>query len=378
MLNQHLTRARFVFVVCALLVCVEGASAPALAQSSSFPHLIWSDEFNGANNAAVNSTNWNYETGDGCSMGNCGWGNNERQYYTNFTNNVSLDGQGHLRIVARTSTGMNCYYGPCLYTSAKITTKAKYEFKYGRIEARIKLPAGQGLWPALWMLGNDFPITPWPASGEIDIMENRGSNPNATISALHGPGYSGSTPFNHAYSFPSGQDVTAFHVYAVEWEPSQIRFYVDGSLHYTVNQSEVTPFGTWVFDHPFYIILNLAVGGNFDGHPASDSIFPATMLVDYVRVYQECPGLQAPALNYYGTGTPTLTWNQITGPANYQIHVDETPLFFTPVIYETNALSQMLTPSLSFGVHYWRVRAARAVNEWGQWSQTQSFCIDLP
>ena len=153
----------------------------------------------------VDPAKWVFDLGDGCTAGICGWGNNEKEYYTNAPDNASLDGQGHLAIVARPAVlNVSCYYGPCQYTSAKITTRGKMSAAPGRVEARIRIPAGQGLWPAFWMLGNDFATVGWPASGELDIMENKGSAPNTSSSAIHGPGYSGNTPFAHANSIASG------------------------------------------------------------------------------------------------------------------------------------------------------------------------------
>jgi len=247
---------------------------------------VWSDEFDGAAGTSVDPAKWSFELGDGCAAGICGWGNNEKEYYTNGTDNASLDGQGHLAIVARLSAlSVSCYYGPCRYTSAKITTRGKLAAAPGRVEARIKLPAGQGLWPAFWMLGNDFPSVGWPASGELDIMENKGSAPRTSSSAIHGPGYSGNTPFAHANSIAPGTLADAFHLFAVEWDASSAKFYVDGTLHYVVFRSDLQRYGASILDKPYYIILNLAVGGNFDGDPQTDAILPATMLVDYVRVY---------------------------------------------------------------------------------------------
>jgi beta-glucanase (GH16 family) len=150
------------------------------------------------------------------------------------------------------------------------------------VEARIKLAAGQGLWPAFWLLGNNIGQVGWPTSGEMDIMENKGSQSAQTSSAVHGPGYSGNTPFAHVYG---PMMATEFHVYAVEWDEQSIRFFVDSTQHYLVTRTDVGHYGNWVFDQPFYAILNLAVGGHFDGDPQADTIFPATMLVDYVRVF---------------------------------------------------------------------------------------------
>jgi beta-glucanase (GH16 family) len=244
---------------------------------------VWSDEFDGTDGARVDSTKWGYDLGDGCPNV-CGWGNNEREYYTSDTANIRQNGLGQLAITARVATDtIPCYYGRCLYRSAKITTNGKMSVAPGRVEARIKLAAGQGLWPAFWLLGNNIGTVGWPTSGELDVMENKGSQRTTTSSAVHGPGYSGNTPFAHSYS---PIVTTDYHIYAVEWETQSIRYFVDGNQHYIVSRANVAQYGSWVFDQPFYVILNLAVGGHFDGNPQSDAIFPATMLVDYVRVYR--------------------------------------------------------------------------------------------
>ena len=155
----------------------------------------------------------------------------------------------------------------------------------GRVEARIRLPAGQGLWPAFWMLGHTSPLVRWPDCGELDIMENKGSQPSTTSSAVHGPGYSGQTPFAHANTLASGVLSDDFHTFAVEWDSLSVRFFVDGTLHYVVTRDAIEQYGKSILDQPFFLMLNLAVGGHFDGDPQSDAIFPATMLIDYVRVY---------------------------------------------------------------------------------------------
>ncbi|MCU1400555.1 MAG: hypothetical protein JWN62_3664 [Acidimicrobiales bacterium] len=273
----------------ATLACSSG-TAPVTSSSPPVPVTtwtqVWSDEFDGAAGARVDASKWSHDLGDGCSAGICGWGNSEKEYYTDATENVSLNGQGQLAIVARRApAAMTCYYGPCGYTSAKITTRGKLAAGPGRVEARVKLPAGQGLWPAFWMLGNSFPTTPWPACGELDIMENRGSAPSASSSAVHGPGYSGATPFAHATVLSSGTFADDFHIFAVEWDAQHVTFYVDGFAHYGVARAELQQYGASILDQPYFVILNLAVGGNFDGDPRSQAIFPATMLVDYVRVY---------------------------------------------------------------------------------------------
>ena len=248
--------------------------------------LIWSDEFDGAVGSRVDAAKWSHDLGDGCASGNCGWGNNEKEYYTDAPENVSLDGAGHLRIVARQApAGLTCYYGTCRYTSGKITTRGKMSAAPGRVEARIQVPAGQGLWPAFWMLGSGFPTVAWPACGELDIMEFKGSTLNATSSAIHGPGYSGNTPFARTYLLPGANFASDFHTFGVEWDAETVLFSVDGTTHYTVGRSDLLQRGSSVLGQPYFIILNLAVGGQFDGDPQSDAILPATMLVDWVRVY---------------------------------------------------------------------------------------------
>ena len=278
---------RFLALGCPILSCAPSSQG---ADASSHWRLAWSDEFDGPAGSPVDSGIWSYDTGDGCQAGICGWGNEERESYSNARENIALDGQGRLAIIARrASTASRCYYGPCKYTSAKIKTQGKAQVQPGRVEARIKLPEGLGLWPAFWLLGSSLPTTPWPACGEFDIMENHGSTPNATSSAMHGPGYSGKTPFVHGDTLRIGKFTDDFHVFAVEWDSVRVRFFVDDRLHYTIARRDVERHGAWVFDHPFFVILNLAVGGKFDGDPPSDAIFPATMLVDYVRVYAPSP-----------------------------------------------------------------------------------------
>ena len=271
-----------------LISCAHPQTAPPIDKSPW--RKVWSDEFDGGAGTRIDGTRWVYDLGDGCAAGICGWGNQEKESYTDDVRNVSLDGDGHLAIVARVAAaGQRCYYGACRYTSAKIKTKGRMAAKPGRIEARIKLPSGQGLWPAFWTLGDSHPQTSWPQCGELDILENHGSNPRSTSAAIHGPNYSGQTPFAHSYQLPSGTFADDFHRFALEWDSSRVRFFVDDVMHYEVLRADVERRGAWVFDQSFYVILNLAVGGHFDGDPQSDAILPATMLVDWVRVYEKSP-----------------------------------------------------------------------------------------
>ena len=242
-----------------------------------FTELVMQDEFN--TDDFIDNTIWDFNIGTGDN----GWGNNELQYYTNRRENASV--QNGVLIVSAIEES----FQGSGYTSARLLTKGKFEQTYGRFEARIRLPYGQGMWPAFWLLGADCGdgtdgTLVWPACGEIDIMENRGSEPTMVSSAIHGPGYSGGNPITKSYSLKNNRFDTDFHVFGIEWDPEYINFYVDDVLYNQITPADVT--GDWVFDHPFYIIINLAVGGNFGGAPNTETIFPQTMLVDYVRVYK--------------------------------------------------------------------------------------------
>jgi len=243
-------------------------------------NLVWSDEFNGADGSAPDSSKWTYDTGGK------GWGNRELECYTNRLQNAQIEG-GNLVITAQ-KENITCSDGVANnYTSARLKTQGLFSQAYGRFEARIKIPAGQGMWPAFWMLGNDISTVGWPKCGEIDIMENIGKEPGTVHGSLHGPSTTGPTSdTSDPFSLPAGQKFADdFHLYAVEWEPGVVRFYVDANLYATVTQSQWPAGGAWVFDHPFFIILNVAVGGNWPGSPDNTTVFPQQMLVDYVRVY---------------------------------------------------------------------------------------------
>jgi beta-glucanase (GH16 family) len=254
--------------------------APATGAPATFT-LFWSDEFDGPAGTPIDPLKWKHDIG-----GN-GWGNNQLEYDTDSVSNVSHDGDGHLVITARREkfTGRDGVSRD--YTSARINTSGRFEQAYGRFEARIQLPAGKGIWPAFWMLGANIGGVGWPACGEIDIMENVGHEPSANHGSLHGPGYSGATPMTGIFSLPAGQRFSdGFHVFAIEWEPAAVRWYVDGALYQTRTPSSL-PAGTrWVFDHPFFVILNVAVGGNWPGSPDATTVFPQEMRVDWVRVYK--------------------------------------------------------------------------------------------
>ena len=244
---------------------------------------MWSDEFNGPSGSAVDATKWVAETGGQ------GWGNQEREYYTAGTANASLDGDGRLAITARAepaNSPLSCWYGACRYTSARLITKSRFEPTYGRFEARIKIPRGQGIWPAFWMLGANIDGVGWPRCGEIDIMENIGREPNMVHGTMHGPGYSGGGGIGASYQLSTESFADGYHVFAVEWTEGQIRWLVDDKEYNRTTTGSVPVGGSWVFDHPFFILLNVAVGGVWPGDPDGSTVFPQQMLVDYVRVYK--------------------------------------------------------------------------------------------
>jgi len=245
--------------------------------------LTWSDEFDGPSGALVDPTKWVTETGG------AGWGNQERQYYTTSASNASLDGSGRLVITARAepaNSQLACWYGVCKYTSARLKTQGRFEQAMGKFEARIRVPRGQGLWPAFWMLGNDIDRVGWPKSGEIDIMENIGKEPNMVHGTLHGPGYSGGSAVGGAYTLAGAAFADDYHLFTVEWSPGEIRWLVDDKEYRRTATSNLPSGGTWVFDHAFFMLLNVAVGGGWPGDPDATTTFPQQMLVDYVRVYQ--------------------------------------------------------------------------------------------
>ena len=240
--------------------------------------LVWSDEFDGSAGESPDASKWIFDIGTGPN--NDGWGNSELQYYTNRTANVALDGIGNLAITANSEL-----YAGSAFTSARIKTMGLFEQTYGRIEASIKTPWGPGIWPAFWMLGSDAETEGWPQCGEIDIMELRGQKPYIVNGTVHGPGYSGSASITKSFALENSRFDVSFHLFAVEWGENYIDFFVDSILYQRITPDKLT--GDWVFDHPFYIILNVAVGGNYLGFPTSQTPFPQTMFIDYIKVYKE-------------------------------------------------------------------------------------------
>lgn len=234
--------------------------------------LVVSDEFN--TDGSPDDALWSYDIGTGEN----GWGNNELQYYTDRPENVTVQ-NGYLIITAREES-----YKGSPYTSARLITKNKFDQAYGRFEARIRLPWGQGIWPAFWMLGADIDENPWPGAGEIDIMEYRGQEPTIVLGTVHGPGYSADNAVSKSFTLENDRFDTGFHVFGIEWGPEYVNFYVDDVLYNQITPADVP--GEWVFDKPFFLLMNVAVGGSFVGSPNGETVFPQTMLVDYVRVYK--------------------------------------------------------------------------------------------
>ncbi|MCO5264046.1 MAG: glycoside hydrolase family 16 protein [Lentimicrobium sp.] len=235
--------------------------------------ITWSDEFNGQAGQLPDASKWTFDLGTGQD----GWGNSELQSYTNSTANISLDDEGNLVITAINQGNR--------FTSARIKTQGLFAQKYGRFEARIKTPYGPGLWPAFWMLGENIETVPWPGCGEIDIMELRGQEPHIIHGTIHGPGYSGGNPITGSYALVNDRFDADFHIYAIEWDKDKIDFFVDDYLYQRIERGDVP--GEWVYDQPFFILLNVAVGGNYVGFPTAQTPFPQKMYIDYVRVFRE-------------------------------------------------------------------------------------------
>ncbi|WP_308164386.1 glycoside hydrolase family 16 protein [Agromyces sp. ISL-38] len=263
----------------------ESAPTPSPAAQPDSRTPIWSDEFDGPAGSPADPANWTYETGGG------GWGNDELQYYTAGAENGALDGAGNLVITLRkvdsATTALQCWYGPCQYTSARLITGQKQEFQYGRVETRVMVPGGGGVWPAVWLLGSDIRDVGWPQSGEIDLMEFVGRMPNEIFGTLHGPGYSGGQSYSGAHDLGAPVE-GSWHEFAVEWAPDQITWEVDGVAYHRATPSDVAPH-EWVFDHRFFLLANMAIGGNFGGQVAEDVAMPRSMVIDYIRVYSD-PG----------------------------------------------------------------------------------------
>jgi beta-glucanase (GH16 family) len=252
-------------------------SGPASGAAAAKLSLVWSDEFNGPDGSVPDAANWSY------SVGGHGWGNNELEHYTDRTNNVRIE-DGRLVIEAREEIGD----GKTNITSGRLLTKGKWSWRYGRFEARIKIPRGQGIWPAFWLLSTNIDSVGWPACGEVDIMENIGKEPGTVHGTVHGPGYSAAHGIGGPFTLPDGAAFADdFHVFAVECQPDHITWFVDDKPYFQVTPDSLPKGRKWVFNEPKYVLLNLAVGGYWPGYPDGTTVFPQRMLVDYVRVYEE-------------------------------------------------------------------------------------------
>ncbi|MEO7062058.1 MAG: glycoside hydrolase family 16 protein [Lapillicoccus sp.] len=250
---------------------VSTTSAPSVAGAP------WADEFNGPAGTPPSPSKWVH------NVGGSGWGNQELENYTSSTANAHLDGQGNLAIVAAISTSDDCWYGACRYTSARLMTLSKFAQKFGHFETRMKVPDGAGLWPAFWALDTHVNDDTDPAYAENDIMELVGNDPTMIYSSLHASRSAGSKSMCVGYNLPRGaQYHSGFHVFAADWTATQVTFSVDG--HRTATRTKASFGGAWTFGQPMFLILNLAVGGVWPGSPPASTVFPATLLVDYVRV----------------------------------------------------------------------------------------------
>ncbi|WP_238860214.1 family 16 glycosylhydrolase [Clostridium sp. YIM B02569] len=320
-------------------------------------NLAWSDEFNGTN---INTSNWKYETGGD------GWGNNELECYTNRSENARIE-NGNLVIEARKENynGMN-------YTSARLKSQGLKNWTYGKVEARMKLPAGQGVWPAFWMLGENISQVSWPKCGEIDIMEHI-NNESAIHGTIHWDSTGNNTHAQYGAASPN-IDVTQYHVYSIEWDVSSIKWFVDGTQYLEANIANNIN-GTEEFHKPFFILFNLAVGGNWPGNPDGSTPFPAKMYVDYVRVYQHgdnnpTPAPTAPAVPSglsaaaSNQSSINVSWNASSGATGYDLKVDN------------NIISNVTSPYVNSGLtenstHTYAVRAKNA-NGTSSWSNSIS------
>jgi len=274
--TSSITRVRTRSFVRILIALAAAWSAGGCESSSTAPEeitLIWQDNFEGPAGELPDPSKWKFDIGTN-------WGNEQLEYDTDRPENVSLDGDGHLAITARRET-----FQGSSYTSGRINTQGKFAHAQGRFEARIKLPSGQGIWPAFWLLGGNFGSVGWPACGEIDIMEYRGQEANVVHGSLHGPGYSGGAAVTGRFVLPGNGFDADFHLFAIEWDQDSIAWFVDGQVYQRRSAGDLPSGVSWVFDHPFFILLNVAVGGHFVGDPDASTQFPQTMLVDWVRVY---------------------------------------------------------------------------------------------
>ena len=307
---------------------------------ASWP-LLWADEFNTADGTPPNPKFWRAELGDGTVNGIPGWGNDELQYYTAKRTNAATDGRGNLVITTRKTDAGDaplCYYGPCTYTSARLLTQDRAEFAYGRLEARVKVPEGAGLWPAFWSLGTDIRQTPWPRAGEIDIMEHVGREPYRIFGTLHGPGYAGGQSYGDDYIFPT-KVADTFHTYRVDWYKDRVVWAVDGIQYHEAIPANVAP-NDWVYNHPFFLLLNVAVGGNFGGAVGAETQFPARTKIDYVRAYQAD---RLPSRHTVSFTDNSVGWRKVSIPlADFGANFDASQVLSLSVATKTHPDGAML------------------------------------
>lgn len=259
------------------------AAAVTPASAASKWKRAWADEFNTPAGVSPSPKKWVFDLG-----GEPQWGNEEWQSYTRSPRNVSTDGRGHLAITARREKEPlgPCPVGSCDITSGRITTKGRFSQTYGRFAARMKLPAGQAIWPAFWMMGRNIDRVGWPNNGEIDIMELLGNDPGTVYGTAHGPGFV-NAGIGGSGGLPGGAPITGhWHVFSVDWGPRKLRWRIDGRPFFQLRRSSLKDGQRWVFDHPHYLLLNLAVGGQWPGKPDATTPFPSTMLVDWVRAFR--------------------------------------------------------------------------------------------
>jgi len=260
-------------ILCVLIFLGATMGIAGVDETSSL-RLLWHDEFDGPAGQLPDSQRWQFDIGTD-------WGNLQLEFDTDRPSNVSLDGQGNLAIVARQEE-----FEGQRYTAGRIKTKDLFEPTHGRIEARIHLPVGQGIWPAFWMLGANLDQVGWPQCGEIDIMEYRGHEPHVLHGTIHGPGYAGDDALGNKTILEEGGFHLGFHVFAIEWRENSIEWFLDGELYHQVRAEDLPPDTEWVYDAPFFLLLNIAVGGRWPGSPDEHTKFPQTMLIDWVRVYE--------------------------------------------------------------------------------------------
>lgn len=258
-------------LICLLTISLVSCDQDETQDVTNFNNLVLEEDFE---SGEIDTSLWTFEIGTGQN----GWGNNELQYYTDRPENVKVE-DGKLIITAREES-----FEGSSYTSARMITKEKFEVQFGRIEARMKMPWGRGLWPAFWMLGNNIDEVSWPQTGEIDIMEYRGQDPTIVHGSVHGPGYSAGNAITKSFNLQNDRLDTGFHTYGIEWGENYINFYIDDSLYNRITPDDVT--GEWVFNKPFFMLVNMAVGGTFVGSPSEDTVFPQTLEVDYIKVFE--------------------------------------------------------------------------------------------